>query len=207
MSERDASTPLAARPLAELLDAVAERAPAPGGGAVSAIAGALAAALGSMVLSYSAGKASLAEHAALHAESGASLLKLRAMLLELADADAQAYAELNEIERSGTCDKAAAAERALAVPAQVVAVASEVLRVLERVENAGAANRWLLSDLAIAAELAGCTMRSAAWMVRINQRVVEDAGGDARVAEEARETAARAVARVHTLAERLDAVV
>ena len=44
------------------LNAAAARQPAPGGGSVTALAGALAAAMGEMVLNYSVGKKDLAAH-------------------------------------------------------------------------------------------------------------------------------------------------
>ena len=48
----------------ELLDTIASKTPAPGGGYVAAAVGALGAALAGMVLAYSADKQSLATHAA-----------------------------------------------------------------------------------------------------------------------------------------------
>ena len=45
--------------LADFLDATAARQPTPGGGAVTALAGVLAAAIGEMVLNYSVGKKGL----------------------------------------------------------------------------------------------------------------------------------------------------
>ena len=48
--------------LNDFLTALAAKQPAPGGGSVAALAGALAAAMGEMVLNYSIGKKDLAAH-------------------------------------------------------------------------------------------------------------------------------------------------
>ena len=48
--------------LADFLNAAAAKQPTPGGGSIAALAGALAASMGEMVLNYSIGKKSLAEH-------------------------------------------------------------------------------------------------------------------------------------------------
>ena len=50
----------------ELLAEIGAKSPTPGGGAVACVTAALAAALGRMVVNYSVGKPSLAEHDALH---------------------------------------------------------------------------------------------------------------------------------------------
>ena len=48
--------------LSDFLDATAAKQPAPGGGSVTALCGALAAAIGEMVLNYSIGKKGLEAH-------------------------------------------------------------------------------------------------------------------------------------------------
>jgi len=57
--------------------------PAPGGGSVTALAGALAVSMGEMVLNYSIGKKDLAPHAAELQAALAEFGRARAMLLEL----------------------------------------------------------------------------------------------------------------------------
>ena len=52
----------ATTPIGDFLNAAAAKQPAPGGGSVAALAGALAAAMGEMVLNYTVGKKNLAQH-------------------------------------------------------------------------------------------------------------------------------------------------
>src|SRR5207244_3292690 len=79
----------------ELLDRLGSSAPAPGGGAAAALAGALGAALVQMTANLSIGRPKLAgiEPQARQIEVRAAELRLR--LAELADADAQAYARVS----------------------------------------------------------------------------------------------------------------
>lgn len=158
--------------LSDLLQAVAEKSPTPGGGAVASAVAALAAALGSMVVSYSVGKKSLADHAATLELAAGELATARSMLIRLADEDAVAYASLNaawKLDKSDpTREKqmAAAAELALAPPMAVIATCTNVLRLIESLCDKS--NRNLRSDFAIAAVLADAAVRASKWNVLIN---------------------------------------
>lgn len=158
--------------LSEFLGAVGAKTPAPGGGAVASAVGALAAALAQMVVNYSIGKKNLLEQ---QSELQAAIVKLenaRTHLLDLAQQDAAAYAVLNELQKlpsedpRRTREMAAAVERAVEVPSAVLLLSIELLKDFERL--APITNKFLRSDLGIAAVLAEATARSAAWNVRIN---------------------------------------
>lgn len=158
--------------LGEFLSAVGAKSPAPGGGAVASAVGALSAALAQMVVNYSIGKKNLLEQQGeLQAAIGA-LENARAHLLDLAQQDAAAYAVLNELQKlppedaRRTREIGAAVERAVEVPWTVLLRSIELLKDFERL--APITNKFLRSDLGIAAVLAEATARSAAWNVRIN---------------------------------------
>src|SRR5438132_10431411 len=78
----------------DFLDALASKKPTPGGGSVTALAGALAAAMGEMVVNYSIGKKDLAEHQPALTEALAELTRARGLLLLLMAEDQQAYEAL-----------------------------------------------------------------------------------------------------------------
>ncbi|HVP73313.1 MAG TPA: cyclodeaminase/cyclohydrolase family protein [Phycisphaerales bacterium] len=164
--------------LSDFLDAVAAKQPTPGGGAVASVVAALAAALGRMVVNYSAGKKSLLAHDALHQGALRSLQELGARALELAEEDAAAYGRLNALWKLEKNDPkriaefGAAVEQAIAAPHAVLHACMETLRLLQRL--CGATSRSLASDLAMAAILAEAGARSAAWNVRINLPLLED---------------------------------
>jgi len=164
--------------LDSFLDAVASRRPTPGGGAVAAATGALASALGSMVVAYSIGRDDLAEHRADLDRASDRLARARTLLLALGDEDARAYAWLSELlalpkdnpRRRG--EFSAALVAAIDVPGAVVAAAGDLLRLLDSLGPIS--NRHLRSDLAVCAVLLEATGRAAAWNVRINLPLVDD---------------------------------
>ena len=177
-------------PLSSLLASLGEKTPSPGGGASAALTGALAAATARMVLSYSIGRKSLAEHAAALESAGAALDRARALLLGLADEDAEAYGRLNAALKLPESDPRRAQElpvavaAAVAVPSAVLAAGIDVLRLLETLP--ARTNPHLRSDLAVAAVLGEACVRSAAWNVEINLPLVGDEDERRRVAESVR---------------------
>lgn len=163
---------LASRPLGELLDALAAKSPVPGGGAVAPIVGSLAASLASMVVAYSLGRKSLAEHQGALEAAALSLASTRTEFLALADEDELAYGALNELLRLPEGDPrrvaglSEAAERATSVPLDVVRVCLDLLRLARTL--APITNKNLRSDLAMSATLAEAAARASRWNVAIN---------------------------------------
>ncbi len=148
--------------VAEFLDQVAARTPAPGGGAVAALSAATAAALGEMVARHSKGLDDLAT----------TLAGLRHRALELADRDAEAFSGLAALWKLSRDDPARqagwepAVTAAIDAPWSVIEVAREITQGLDAARTH--ANPNLASDLVIAAELAECAARAAACNVRVN---------------------------------------
>lgn len=161
------------------LDAVAARAPTPGGGAVAAAAGALATAMARMVAGYSAGKKVEAETAEVVTGLGAQLERADGMLRALLIEDAMAYETLTEAAKRLKDDPATGTEHeaalavAMTVPMEVAATACEALNVMEHLLPL--ANRNLVSDLGVAAVLAEATARAASYMVHVNAHAFSDA--------------------------------
>lgn len=188
--------------LSEFLSAVAAKSPAPGGGAVASAVGALAAALAQMVVNYSLGKKNLMEQQGELQAAIVTLEKARAHLLDLAHQDAAAYAVLNELQKLPPDDPrrvremAPAVERAVEVPWTVLLQSIELLKDFERL--APITNKFLRSDLGIAAVLAEATARSAAWNVRIN-------AGDLPTTRKS-DVLAKCAALVHDAKQRCDRV-
>src|SRR3954466_4574414 len=82
--------------IAQFLDATAAKQPAPGGGSVTALAGALAAAIGEMVLQYSIGRKGVlpADETKLR-EALAEMTRARNILVELMIEDQAAFGALS----------------------------------------------------------------------------------------------------------------
>ncbi len=188
----------------ELLAEIGAKSPTPGGGAVASVTAALAAALGRMVVNYSVGKPSLAEHDALHRAALEALADHARSALRLAHADSEAYGRLHAL---GKLDHAheqrkrewpGAVEAAIDAPRQVM---SECLAMLELFDRLlGAANPRLGTDLAVAAILAEAAARAAAWNVHANLELLTDAGAARQVEAET----ARSVEQVRRLSETIE---
>jgi formiminotetrahydrofolate cyclodeaminase len=160
------------------LSVAAGKQPIPGGGSVAALAGALAASMGEMVVNYSIGRKDLVEHQDQLKQAMTELCRARHILLELMVEDQAAYEALSaarkrpatDPDRAGTFEAALLA--CIRVPQAVGATAAAVLglcqRLVERV------NKHLLSDLAVCAELSMATVRCAACSIRANLRDVAD---------------------------------
>jgi formiminotetrahydrofolate cyclodeaminase len=159
------------------LDSVADRTPAPGGGAAAAAGCALGAALAEMAARF-AGRDDEARAAA----------GLRAEALRLGEADLTAYAPVIEAQRAG--DEAALAEansRAAETPLAIAEAAASVAELSRALARAG--TRHLVGDALAGADLAAGAARAAARLVELN---LADVPGDERVAR-ARAAAARAM--------------
>lgn len=182
--------PVAQQGLGDLLEAIAAHTPAPGGGAVAAVAQALAAALARMVVSYSTGGKDTPPEAdrTRLAKAAAKLDAARAEALRLADADAEAFKGLSALWSLAKDDPRrraqwpAALNAAIEVPRAVMASALQTLELLETL--VGRTNPRLNSDLAIAAILAEAAARSAACNVQVNLALVEDRARSAALAAE-----------------------
>lgn len=188
MAEQQRPAAIGSMTVAALLDGLGGKTPVPGGGAVASIVGALAGALGRMVVAYSVGRRSLAEHAELHERAQPELERFASLLIGLADEDAAAYAELNAAFGLAKDDparaKAIADGAALAIqpPRAVLAACVALARLLA--ELCGKSNAMLASDLAIAGLLAEAGGRSAWHNVAVNLPLIgDDATRDALAAE------------------------
>lgn len=161
------------------LDAFLQRlssgAPTPGGGSASALAGATGAALLHMVLELTAGRPEAPDEATL-AELRAETAGWQSELLELVRLDALAYDQVVAARRlprdsaeeadARRRQVAAATREATRVPLEIVRRAGAVLDLAARVAAIG--NRNAISDVGVAALLAGASARGAALNVRIN---------------------------------------
>ncbi len=163
--------PIPDETIGDFLDQLAERVPAPGGGAASALQAAQGAALLGMVARYTTGE-KYAEHQLTIGRIITEVDELRAIALRLAEADADAFRAVTDAyrlpqstEEEQTARKGAishALANAAWPPAQVISVAGMVVDLAEALAVIG--NRNVLSDVAAAAESA----RAAAATARVN---------------------------------------
>jgi formiminotetrahydrofolate cyclodeaminase len=155
------------------LEAAAAKQPTPGGGSVSALSGALAAAMGEMVLNYSVGKKGLEMHVDRLQLALGEFQRAQEMMLELMVEDQSAFEQLAAAKKTKDETKIAGAIGICAgVPMTIAGTALAVIELAESV--AMIANQYLLSDLAVCAELAMATVRTSLYNVRVNLPEIRD---------------------------------
>jgi len=170
------------KPVSQFLDALASSAPAPGGGSVAALSGALGAALLSMVCNLTVGKK---KYANVEQDIKAILEKsesLRHKLADLLQADVQAYTAVSQamkMPRATEEEKAARAETlqkalkgATEVPLQIAEACVEVIALCQPAAEKG--NKNAVSDAGVAILMAEAGLRSAALNILINLGWIED---------------------------------
>ncbi|MBN1514691.1 MAG: cyclodeaminase/cyclohydrolase family protein [Phycisphaerae bacterium] len=190
--------PPSALNLTAFLDGLADRTPTPGGGSAAALAGALAAALARMVGAYSVGRKPDGEHSETLQSLCDQLAQADGMLRRLMDEDAAAYEALSAAQRAKRQghDEPSAREQAvgvaLAVPLETAAVAGSALTVMQQL--LARANPHLLSDLGVAAVLADACVRAAAYSVRVNAPLLENAAQRREILEQVADVLRRAAA-------------
>jgi len=173
---------------AEFAQALASKASVPGGGGAAALAGALGIALCSMVGNFTVGKK---KYAAVEEDVKAMLVKaesLRTNLLDLVNADAEAFAPLSRAyaipkddpSRASVLEEATL--NACQAPMEMVRRCGEAIELLEEMERKGSA--MLLSDVGCGALLCRAAMESAALNVFVNTKTLKDREKAAQMEEE-----------------------
>jgi glutamate formiminotransferase/formiminotetrahydrofolate cyclodeaminase len=174
--------PLASMAVGRFLEEVASDSPAPGGGSVAALAGALGASLAAMVANLTIGKTGF-ETAADELNTGAEhAQQLMARLAWLVDEDTRAFAQVMEArrlpkataeqEQSRAAAIAGASKYAADVPLQAMRACREVLTLSLLVAEKGNPNS--ASDARVSALMAHAGLESAALNVLINLPGIDD---------------------------------
>ncbi len=193
--------------LGEFCAQTASRAPTPGGGSVSALVGALAAALAEMVASLTVAKAGFESVHEEMCELLSSGEMLRDAFYSLIDADCAAFGSYmdalrmpKETEEDRACRKDAlhaAALRAAEAPLEMARCSLRVMPLAEKALRLG--NPMAASDARIAAILARSAVRAALINVRVNLPSL----GDAALAAEMESECAAMEARAKALEEEI----
>lgn len=176
------ATSLAALSIDDFLDRLASAEPTPGGGALAALAGAMASAMLAMVCQLTVGRPRFATVESQVRDLLAELARCRLELISLADADADAYGQVAaayRLPRGTDAEKqarTAAIQAALVgateVPLQTMEAAAGVLRLA--VQTAEVGNPTVLPDVSVATHLALAGLRGAQEQTRYNVASLTD---------------------------------
>ncbi len=184
----------------QFLDELASSAPVPGGGSASALGGALAAGLLSMVCNLTIGKKGYEGVQADMEKTLARSEEIRKKLPALLQADTEAYSQVmaaNRMTRKTPEEKAAreaamqkALKAASEVPLQIAALCAEIVDLSLPAAQKG--NKWAVSDAGVGVLFAEACMRGALLNVEINLAMIQDESFKAHLrAEMARITAGK----------------
>ena len=170
------------KPVTSFLDELASNAPAPGGGSVAALSGALGAALVSMVCNLTLGKRGYDDVQDDIKELLDQSEALRKELTDLLEDDVAAYngymkaAKMPRATDGEKAERAVAMQAALKVATDVpLRIAGAAVRVMDLCTPAAEkGNKWAVSDAGVAVLVAEAAVRSAALNVLINLGSLKD---------------------------------
>jgi glutamate formiminotransferase/formiminotetrahydrofolate cyclodeaminase len=195
------------------LDAVAAATPTPAGGSVAALAGALAAALVTMVSRLTAGTGRYADAHERVARITMRSEELRAALTSRIEEDAEAYEAVlaaYRLPKSESSEAAArqaaiqqAMKRAVEVPLATAADALSAMDLAQEVIEVGLTSA--VTDAATGAWMAMASVQAAALSVRSNLRAIEDQAFVTRAGDEVARLTSNAqerLARIETVTTR-----
>jgi glutamate formiminotransferase/formiminotetrahydrofolate cyclodeaminase len=166
----------------EFCNEVASESPAPGGGSVAALMGALGASLGGMVANLSAGKRGWDDKLEYFSDWAVKAQQLKDELLALVDEDAAAFNKVMDafgLPKGSAEEKTArttaieeATKRAAEVPLKVMESASKSYQLLSDMADKG--NPASVSDVGVGALATRACIEGAALNVRINLGQLKD---------------------------------
>ncbi|MCF7810946.1 glutamate formimidoyltransferase, partial [bacterium] len=168
--------------ITKFIDELASDSPAPGGGSVAALCGALSAALASMVANLTFGKKGYTKHDDVMDELAVKAQGLKAKLVDYVDKDTEAFNRVMEAfglpkgtEEQQTVRNAAIDEAnkgAALIPFEVLSLMPEVVKLARVAAEHG--NRNLTPDAGVAGLTSALAARGAAYNVRVNLQSLPD---------------------------------
>lgn len=178
-----AGGPLVAQRVADFVDEVSRDTPAPGGGSISALAGALSAALASMVVNLSAGKAEYDERFEELCALAERAQSVKDALVYAIDADTEAFNSVLQAMRLPKDTAEQKAARSIAMREGYKAAARVPLQTAEQclaalhlcLHAAQLGNHAVMSDAGVGALMAFAGLQGAIYNVRINLPNTHDA--------------------------------
>src|SRR3954469_18522522 len=186
--------------------------PAPGGGSVAALMGALGASLGGMVANLSAGKRGWDEKLSYFSDWAVKAQQLKDELLRLVDEDTAAFNEVMAAiasPKQSTEEKSARAaavenanKKAAEVPLRFMEAAAHGYDLLE--EMAGNGNPASISDVGVGALATRACIEGAAMNVRINLGQLKDEKFALQLQERIRKVSADSEAQFKKISKAVD---
>lgn len=193
--------PLVNMTLSDFADETASESPAPGGGSISAYAGALGISLATMVANLSASKTGWEERWQEFSDWAEKGQQLKQQLLHLVDEDTRAFNRIMEAFKLPKATDAEKAERkkaiqeatwyAIQVPLKVMEVSLQSMQIIKAMAEKGNPNS--VSDAGVGALCARTAVMGAHLNVKINAAGYDDKNKVAEVLKHAEKTEQQAI--------------
>ncbi len=156
--------------------------PTPGGGSVSALAGALAASMSEMAANFTAGKDEYKDVEEEVSRTLSELKRIRQKLLALMEADIEAYRDVDEAMKMPRDTEEQERERSRKLEEALQEAAKVPLNIMRQCRKAAAlseqlsriANPNLITDVGVAVEVCGAASRAAKLNVEVNLKYMDD---------------------------------
>ncbi|MFA5073746.1 MAG: cyclodeaminase/cyclohydrolase family protein [Nitrospirota bacterium] len=178
-------------PFRHFMDKLASSSPEPGGGSVAAVAGALGAALVSMVANLTLGKKKYMDVQAQIESLLAASEKLREIMQELVEKDTEAFSAVSAVYKmpNSTPEEKTtrlesmqkALKKAAQVPFEVCERSLDIAKLSKQAADIG--NTAVVSDAGTAVLIAHACAESAALNVRVNLKNIQDEYFNNRIEE------------------------
>jgi len=156
--------------------------PTPGGGSVSALAGALAASMSEMAANFTVGKDKYKDVEEEVSRALSELKRIRQKLLALMEADIEAYSDVDEAMKMPRETEEQEQERGEKLEEALQQAAKVPLNIMRQCRKAAAlteqlsriANPNLVTDVGVAAEVCGAASKAAKLNVEVNLKYMDD---------------------------------
>ena len=168
--------------ISEFIEELSSDSPAPGGGSVAALSGALSAALSSMVCNLTIGKEKYKDVEYDMENILERLQNIRKRLLEIIDEDTKAFNQVmdafklpknTEEEKKVRKEKIQEAlKKAALVPLETARLCAEIIEISKEVAEKG--NKNSITDAGVSMIMADAGLKSAILNVKINLKSIED---------------------------------
>jgi len=193
--------------ISEFTYSLASKSPTPGGGGASALSGALASALGSMVCELTKGKKKYKAFEPDIVRISETIRSIMEDLLKCIDEDAEAFAPLSKAYSisADDPDRAAVLEKCLIdaarVPFKILTFSCRIVPLLEELEEKG--SKLVISDVASSAALCRAAIQAAAVNVYINTKLMTNREFANKLNDDVRKLTEEHTSRVQSVYDRI----
>jgi glutamate formiminotransferase/formiminotetrahydrofolate cyclodeaminase len=206
------NTPLVEMKVTDFIDEVSRESPAPGGGSIAALAGALGASLSSMVANLTANKRSSEEVDEILNEAAEEAQEIKAVLVNGIDADTDAfnaYMEARRLPQKTDEEKEIKHEaeqnglkQAVHVPLNTAKLSYEAIKIAGIVVEHGNPNS--ITDVGVGAQIAYTGVKGGIYNVLINLKDIDDKDFVSEMKKACSELEVNALQRLNLILEQVE---